>query len=349
MSRKQDSDARPWMKFFPADWQSDEGLGQCSLMARGLWIELIAIMHKSETYGHLLIGGRAPTEKQIANQVKTSQILVKKCLAELEKWSVFSRTKDGVIFCRRMVDDFKKDQENRQNGKTGGNPNLRKGVNPPDNPPFNGSDNGGDKAHSQKPDTREDSSLRSESSACAHATENPPPRPTAPPRPEPQLRELERAEAPAPIAQPDRATHHQQAPKNPQPSAEKQTNALSQRASIPPRNPCRSSPPGAWYPLCDSREIDQNGTVRGVVGGFYLDLIADEVCYAAQMRPDWGGDWTPLIGWLRDGIDPNVVIAPAIREVAKRSGYRAPASLRYFDNAVRDAHARQPKTAWRAA
>lgn len=169
-----------------------------------------------------------------------------------------------------------------------------------------------------------DSSLRSESASNARATENPqPPQPLpSPPQPGLQTREPERALAPTPIAQSDRRS---------------------------PRNPCRSSPPGAWYALCDKREIDQTGIVRGVVGGYYLDLIADEVCYAAQMRPDWGGDWTPLIGWLRDGIDPNAVIAPAIREIAKRPGYRPPASLRYFDGAVRDAHARQPKTVWHAA
>lgn len=293
-----DPEARPWMKFYPADWQSDEGLGQCSLMARGLWIELIAIMHKSEPYGHLLIGNHVPTEKQLANQVKTSAHVVKKCLTELEEWGVFSRTKEGVIFCRRMVADFKKDQENRENGKAGGNPNLRKRVNPPDNPPLNRQDNRGDKPHSQRPDTRD------ESWPCA--------------RPSPDTR-------PPP---PQAAT--------PMPS--------------PPRTVCRNAPPDAWFPLCESQELDsQTGIVRGVVGGYYLDLVADELCYAAQMRPDWSGDWTPLIAWLRDGIDPNAVIAPTIREIAKRPGYRPPSSLRYFNNAIRDAHARQPRPIWSAA
>lgn len=191
-----------------------------------------------------------------------------------------------------------------------------------------------------------DSSLRSESASNARATENPQP----PPPPDPRPRDPERASAPAPIAQPDRANHPHQTPQNPQPIAGKQPSTIPQSGARGPRNPCRNSPPGAWYPLCDSREIDsQTGIVRGVVGGYYLDLIADEVCYAAQMRPDWGGDWTPLIAWLRDGIDPNAVIAPAIREIAKRPGYRPPASLRYFDNAVRDAHARQPRPVWRAA
>lgn len=297
MSKNQPTETRPWMKFYPADWQSDEGLGQCSLMARGLWIELIAIMHKSEIYGHLLISGHAPTERQLANQVKTSPSLVKKALKELEEWGVFSRTKNGIIFCRRMVTDFKKDQENRQNGKNGGNPNLRKGVNHAVNHMVNPEEKTRVKAHSQRLDDTDESSLCSDSSVQPNAAQPPPMTPQRPARP-----------------------------------------------------PCRSSPPGAWYPLCDSREIDsQTGIIRGVVGGYYLDLIADEVGYAAQMRPDWGGDWTPLIAWLRDGIDPNTTIAPAIREIAKRPGYRPPASLRYFDNAIRDAHARQPRPLWRAA
>lgn len=186
-----------------------------------------------------------------------------------------------------------------------------------------------------------DSSLRSESASNAHATENqaayePPTKLSQPQTP---LREFGFMPSDAP-----------KAPPNPQQTAKKQPNTTPQKAAGAHRNPCRTSPPGAWYPLCDSREIDnKTGITHGVVGGYYLDVIADEVCCAAQMRLDWGGDWSPLIAWLRDGIDPNEVIAPAIREIAKRPGYRAPASLRYFDSAVRDAHARHPKPFWRVA
>ena len=38
--------ARPWMKWYPADWRSDPGLRMCSFAARGLWADLLALMHE---------------------------------------------------------------------------------------------------------------------------------------------------------------------------------------------------------------------------------------------------------------------------------------------------------------
>ena len=148
---------RPWMKFYPADWQADEGLKQCSLAARGLWIEMIAVMHKSTVYGHLLIAGVKPTDAQLAKQVSGDAKAVGAAIAELEGWGVFSRTPDGVIFSRRMLEDEKKDKANRENGGRGGNPALtgndRESVKQGVNPPVNAVENGADKA--QRPEARE--------------------------------------------------------------------------------------------------------------------------------------------------------------------------------------------------
>lgn len=130
---------RPWMKFYPSDWQADDGLRQCSLMARGLWIEMIAIMHKSATYGHLLIAGVNPTVNQIAAAVRGDAKATKAGLEELESWNVFSRTDDGVIFSRRMVADAEKAERDAANGRDGGNPQLK----PSNNTTVNGSGNEG--------------------------------------------------------------------------------------------------------------------------------------------------------------------------------------------------------------
>ncbi len=116
----------PWMKFYPQDWRADEKLRLCSLAARGLWMEMLAIMHRSERYGQLLISGHAPTEAQLAVQVGASTPEVSELCGQLEAAGVFSRTGSGVIYSRRMTRDYKKVKIARQNGKTGGNPSLRK-------------------------------------------------------------------------------------------------------------------------------------------------------------------------------------------------------------------------------
>lgn len=146
--------SRPWMKFYPSDWRSDPTLRACSIAARGVWMELLCVMHEASPRGWLLLpNGSAMTERQIATLVGASVEEVTECLIELEQAGVFSRDGSGVIFSRRMHRDEEKAALAAHNGAKGGNPTLKGGVNP--------SDNGGDKA--QIPDTREPeiSSLRS--------------------------------------------------------------------------------------------------------------------------------------------------------------------------------------------
>jgi len=97
----------------------------CSLAARGLWAEMLALMSEAKPTGHLLISGRAPTDTQLAVLAGAPSDQVPELLGELDAAGVFSRTKEGVIYSRRMVRDEKKARSARQNGKNGGNPTLR--------------------------------------------------------------------------------------------------------------------------------------------------------------------------------------------------------------------------------
>jgi hypothetical protein len=145
--------ADPWMKFYPADWRADPKLRMCSLMARGLWMEMLAIMHEATPRGFLLVSGKAPTDAQLAVLAGAPLEQVTEAIGELEATGVFSRTREGVIYSRRMTRDAKKAATARKNGKNGGNPRLRKETgNPPlDNPSVKGG------VKPQKPDARESS------------------------------------------------------------------------------------------------------------------------------------------------------------------------------------------------
>lgn len=131
---------RPWMKFYPADWRADPRLRMCSYAGRGLWADLISYMHEGAPYGHLTIDGMAPDIAGISALTGRPLAETRKAIAELETFQVFSRTDNGVIFSRRMVRDSERAERDKANGRTGGNPSLKGGVNP--------SDKGGDKAHS---------------------------------------------------------------------------------------------------------------------------------------------------------------------------------------------------------
>lgn len=120
------SAAQPWMKFYPRDWRADEKLRMCSLAARGLWMEMLALMHGSERYGHLLINGNVPTDAQLAVLAGAPALEVATLLGELETAGVFSRAATGAIYSRRMTTDERKARNARKNGKLGGNPKLWK-------------------------------------------------------------------------------------------------------------------------------------------------------------------------------------------------------------------------------
>jgi hypothetical protein len=94
---------RPAFQFYPGDWLRDAALRMCSSAARGLWIDMIAIMHQAEPYGHLMFNGRAVDNAQLAKMVSESPREVFRWLAELEAAGVFSRDDSGVIYSRKMV------------------------------------------------------------------------------------------------------------------------------------------------------------------------------------------------------------------------------------------------------
>jgi len=83
----------------------DPGLRACTPAARGLWIDLLCFMHLATKRGYLVIGDQTPTDAEAARVVGYQVDEYTLLLANLERFSVFSRTKNGTIFSRRMVRD----------------------------------------------------------------------------------------------------------------------------------------------------------------------------------------------------------------------------------------------------
>lgn len=96
---------RPAFQFYPADWRSDPALATCSLAAKGLWIEIMCIIHETEEYGFLALNGCAITNAQLSRMLGETPALVAKLIAELERAGVFNRDDRGVIYSRRMARD----------------------------------------------------------------------------------------------------------------------------------------------------------------------------------------------------------------------------------------------------
>lgn len=121
------------MKFYPSDWRADPALRSCTIAARGLWVEMLALMHEAEPYGSLLINGARIDKKRMAALAGIKETECTVLMLELEGFGVFSRDDDGTIYSRRMRRDAAKAVKDKENGKKGGNPTVKAGVNPPVN------------------------------------------------------------------------------------------------------------------------------------------------------------------------------------------------------------------------
>lgn len=131
----------PWFKFCGRDWRSSPKLRLCSFAARGLWADILTLMHESEHSGFLLVEGVVPSVKQIAALIGGSEKEIRALLAELGGTNVYSITgqpmpddvralipenmPDGVMLSRRMVRDAAKARRDKANGGRGGNPGLK--------------------------------------------------------------------------------------------------------------------------------------------------------------------------------------------------------------------------------
>jgi len=107
---------RPAFQFYPGDWIRSTDLRTCSICARGLWIDMICLMHEGVPYGHLSIGMKPIAPATLAKLVGEDAKNVSRWLGELEQSGVLSVTEEGCYFSRRMV----RDEELRNSRAAGG-------------------------------------------------------------------------------------------------------------------------------------------------------------------------------------------------------------------------------------
>lgn len=104
----------PAVQWYFGDWLRCAELRLCCSAARGLWIDMLALMHQAEPYGYLMFNGRAIDAAQLAKMVGEDRRNVAKWLKELADNGVYSVDSKGAMFCRRMVRDEAKRAEWRE-------------------------------------------------------------------------------------------------------------------------------------------------------------------------------------------------------------------------------------------
>tara|TARA_Y100001938_G_scaffold121729_1_gene169595 strand:- start:146 stop:853 length:708 start_codon:yes stop_codon:yes gene_type:complete len=111
----------PAIMFYPGDWMKDPALRATSLFARGLWIDLLCLMHESPRRGYLLLKtGKPMGFKQISRVTGVSLREATNLTQELIDNGVCSVDGDGVLYSRRMIRDEEVRLRKRLAGQRGG-------------------------------------------------------------------------------------------------------------------------------------------------------------------------------------------------------------------------------------
>lgn len=123
----------PAFQFYPADWRKDPGVQSLSWADRGVWIEIICLMHESPRRGVLLMPSGAPmTSTSLARIIGLPLKQTNSCVERLIASGVASREEEsGALVNRRMVRDEEARKRQGQAGKTGGSPALCENYNEP--------------------------------------------------------------------------------------------------------------------------------------------------------------------------------------------------------------------------
>lgn len=114
-------------------------------------MRMLCLAAKANPVGYVQIEGQPCTADHLSKLTGESNETVATLLSELEQWRVFSKTRAGVIYNRKMVRDAIKSRTNAKNGKTGGEITHRnkRGIFQSPGPPPRGSPS--PEARSQEP------------------------------------------------------------------------------------------------------------------------------------------------------------------------------------------------------
>lgn len=120
----------PAIQFYVGDWLKDPAVRACSFAARGLWMDMLCLMWESPRRGYLEYRNGQPITAEVLNHMVGGEVKqISTLLQEMDNLGVYSKTEEGVIFCRRMVRDEELRIVRSKAGSLGGNPLLRKPQN----------------------------------------------------------------------------------------------------------------------------------------------------------------------------------------------------------------------------
>ena len=106
----------PYIAIYPGDWLQSE-LESESLELQGLWLRMMFVMSRSESYGELVINGQPMSVEFIAKKCRISRKKYRNYLKVLENIGVLKQKPNGVIYSGRMEKKRLELEQNRARQK----------------------------------------------------------------------------------------------------------------------------------------------------------------------------------------------------------------------------------------
>ena len=110
----------PSIQWYPGDWRKDPGVQALDYHHRGVWFEVLMLMHESADRGRLKLNGRPMPDSAIARLLGLPADEWVQVRATLIEYGVASEDDDGALICRRMVRDELKRRQKVEAGRKGG-------------------------------------------------------------------------------------------------------------------------------------------------------------------------------------------------------------------------------------
>ena len=119
----------PSFQFYPADWRKDPAVQSLSYHDRGIWFEIICLMHESEQRGKLLLNGKSIPDEALSRLLGLDKQILTKTLTTLLDFGVAAICPEsGALMNKRMVRDEEIRKMRKECGFLGGNPQLKKDL-----------------------------------------------------------------------------------------------------------------------------------------------------------------------------------------------------------------------------
>jgi hypothetical protein len=115
----------PAIQFYVGDWRKDPSVQSLNYHDRGVWFEMICLMHEAEQRGKLVLNGQPMPIDALARLLGLDKQILTTTLNTLLEYGVASQCPDtGIILNRRMIRDEEIRKTRASCGKLGGNPIL---------------------------------------------------------------------------------------------------------------------------------------------------------------------------------------------------------------------------------